>query len=91
MYNQWDNLHNSDHTASADKYSADRSVQVLNEIQDIMDSRLQNSLDSVTLDKEPPYDEFTVRQLTVWLDQNSWRPYGWKMHPHEARERERET
>ena len=38
----------------------------LDDIQHITDSRLDNFCDPLTSDEEPPLDEFTIRQLTVW-------------------------
>ena len=71
MYRQWDNLNDSDQTASVDRQSPDRSVPDLEDRKDISDSRWDSFLDIETADQEPSYDKFAFRQLTILLDWKS--------------------
>ena len=71
-------------TNSTNRHSPSISVQDLEHITDII---LDNFLDHLTSNQDPPFDEVIIRQLTVWLDQNSWRPYGQKTQSREVKER----
>ena len=68
MYNQWDNLHNPDQTASLNRHNPDISMLELKDVQNISYSRLDNYLDQLTPVQESPHDDVTIGKLTVWPD-----------------------
>ena len=55
-----------------DRSSPYNPIPYLEDIQHIMNSRLDNFLDSLTLDQETPFDEFAIWYLIVWPDQILW-------------------
>ena len=54
------------------------------DLKDYNDNKLNHFLDPSMPKQEPLFDEFTIRQLTQWPNQNSWMPYGWKTQLHDA-------
>ena len=71
MYNLKNNFHNTVQSTSVDRHDPDILIPYIEDLEDISEHRLKSFLDPITSDKEPPFDKFTISQLTELLDQNS--------------------